>query len=156
MKKNNNQASEIMDFNTFKKFLLPGFIGFLIPGAGHLYIKDKKRGAIILILLTITFFSGALMNGKIYTPSMEGTKWDKIISLLASTAELGNGLYYFSTILFGNVRGELSSVYYEVGSIYGITSGLLNFLVLFSLYDLIARRKEKSIDDNNKFEHPVN
>ena len=148
MKKNPPIAGEIVSCDTSKGVVLPCLIGFLIPGAGHLYIKDRKRGMLIFVLLFITFFSCVFMHGKIYTPSFEGTRWDKMISLLASTAELGNGLYYITSLFFADVSGDLPSVYYEVGTVYGITSGLLNFLVLFSLYDLITKKKIETGKDN--------
>jgi len=158
LKKSEPIIENLGNTDILKEFVFPLAIGFLIPGGGHLFIKDKKRGMLIFILLFITFFSAVLMNGKIYTPSLnDGTSWDKMVSILASAAEIGNGLYYFGSIIFVDVAGDLPSIYYEVGSVYGITAGLLNFLVLFSLFDLIRRKKgmlPESLDtsDNKEIE----
>jgi len=159
MKKDDNLKDElpfagsISADDMMKGVVLPLFIGFLVPGAGHLYLKDKKRGMLIFVLLLITFFSGILMQGKLYTPSFEGTRWDNVVSLLATVAELGNGMYYLVSLVFADVEGNLPSVYYEVGSVYCITAGLLNILVLFSLFDLIRmKRKEKSPGNFAKIE----
>jgi hypothetical protein len=133
-------TTHMINNGKLKKVIIACLVGWLIPGAGHLFIKDKKRGMVIFALLTITFFSVILMHGKIYTPLREGQQSDKIIALLATVAELGNGIYYFATIPTVDVNGDLSSVYYEVGTIYGIISGLLNILVLFNLFDLIVKQ----------------
>src|SRR4030042_1486005 len=149
LKKDESIASEMVGNDVLKAYVLPLVIGFLVPGAGNLYIGDKKRGMFIFIILFITFFSVPLMHGKIYTPSMDGTGWDKMVSLLASIGELGNGVYYFGTLLFADTAGDMASVFYEAGSVYGITSGLLNFLVLFSLFDLIRSNRSNGVDNNS-------
>lgn len=42
---------------------LAGLLAWLVPGLGHIYLGFKKRGTILLIAITLTFWTGVAIGG---------------------------------------------------------------------------------------------
>ncbi|HEG42703.1 MAG TPA: hypothetical protein ENH94_01510 [Phycisphaerales bacterium] len=100
-------------------------LGWVIPGAGHLFIKERKRAIIIFATITITYVTG-LYAGSIgvidpafswawYIPQMMATPLTAFLAHIAST----NGIESF-----GNPR--------DIGQIYTSIAGMLNLLCIIS------------------------
>lgn len=100
-------------------------LGWIIPGAGHFFIKEKKRAIIIFITITITYVTG-LYAGSIgvidpafswawYIPQMMATPLTAFLAHIAGA----NGIESL-----GNPR--------DVGQIYTSIAGMLNLLCIIS------------------------
>jgi hypothetical protein len=105
-------------------FLLTvGLLAWLIPGAGHLMIKEYKRSFIIFATIILTFCIG-LYVGSIGVINPVGAKpWyiaqilnSPVVAAIGYQAKAGN---YF---VFGRPN--------EVGQIYTSIAGLLNLLCI--------------------------
>lgn len=105
-------------------FLLTvGLLAWLIPGAGHLMIKENKRALIIFVTIILTFCIG-LYVGSIGVINPVGAKpWyvaqimnSPVVAALGHLAKTGD--YY----VFGKPN--------EIGQIYTSIAGLLNLLCI--------------------------
>jgi hypothetical protein len=119
------------------KGLLFFFIGWAVPGLGHLLQKKIGRGIIFLLCLTGMTALGLVMSGRIFPFQLENP-----LTILAFFADIGNGLVYLLSRFLPIGIGELKNVTYEFGTAYLAGAGLLNFLVALDAYD-IARGKKK-------------
>ena len=103
--------------------LIVGLLAWLIPGAGHLMIKEHKRAFIICITIILTFCVG-LYVGSIGVINPVGAKpWyvaqimnSPVVAALGYMAKTGD--YY----VYGRPN--------EVGQIYTSIAGLLNLLCI--------------------------
>ena len=119
-------------------FLLTvGLLGWLIPGAGHLMIKEHKRALIIFVTIILTFCAG-LYIGSIGVINPVGAKPWYVAQIMNSptVAALGHlaktGDYY----VFGKPN--------EIGQIYTSIAGLLNLLCIVNAVYLAHLCKTKT------------
>lgn len=105
--------------------LIVGLLGWVLPGAGHLIIKEKKRSVIIFVTITVTFCMG------LYIGSIGVV--DPITSKICYTGQV---LTSPLVALLGHVtRGGTFAVYgkpSEIGQIYTGVAGLLNLLCIIN------------------------
>jgi hypothetical protein len=105
--------------------LIVGLLGWVLPGAGHLIIKEKKRSAIIFVTITLTFCIG------IYIGSIGVV--DPVASKVCYTGQI---LTSPLVALLGHLtRGGAFTVYgkpSEIGQIYTGIAGLLNLLCIIN------------------------
>jgi len=58
------------------------FLGWIVPGAGHVYIGRVKRGIILFVTITATFWSGVAIGG-VMTMDYEKERWWFAAEMLA-------------------------------------------------------------------------
>ena len=119
------------------KSLLYLFLGWLIPGLGHISLKRFWRGAIFFVCISSMIALGLVMGGKIYSFQTENP-----LTILAFFSDIGNALLYILSYLFPIGVGELKKATFEFGTAYIAGAGLLNYLVALDAFD-IARGKKK-------------
>ena len=71
------------------QFVAP-LAGWLIPGLGHLIQKRWVRGLLIFVSVTLMFFCGLGMKGKVY-----GFNLGDLLDMLGFVGDFGNGLALF-------------------------------------------------------------
>ena len=116
-------------------FLLTvGLLAWLIPGAGHLLLKEKKRALIIFATIVLTFCAG-LYVGSIGIINPVGAKPWYVAQIMNSpiVAVLG----YQATTGYYPVFGRPN----EIGQIYTSIAGLLNLLCIVNAVYLAHLRK---------------
>ncbi len=105
--------------------LIVGLLSWVLPGAGYLLIKEKKRSAIIFVTITLTFCIG------IYIGSIGVI--DPVASKICYTGQI---LTSPLVALLGHLtRGGAFPVYgkpSEIGQIYTGVAGLLNLLCIIN------------------------
>lgn len=119
---------------------LAGVLAWLIPGAGHLLIGERRRGLIFLIVITLTFWTGVAVG------SVQGTVAPHARKLwfVAQLGTGGNALTAYGLHKMISPESATSSkliatgnwLSAEVGVHYTGVAGLLNLLVII---DAIAR-----------------
>lgn len=116
--------------------LLICLVAWLVPGAGHLWLRRVQKGLTFLIVLPLMFGVGLALHGRIFPfePSQP-------LVALAALADLGIGLPYFVAWLLGYGAGSVVAVTYEYGNTFLIVAGLLNVLVVIDAYDVALGRK---------------
>ena len=111
-------------------------IAWLVPGAGHLWLRRTRKGLVFLVVLPLMFATGLWLEGRVFP--FEGSQ---PLVALASIADLGVGMAYIIARAAGYGAGRVVAVTFEYGSSFLIVSGLLNFLVILDVYDIALGRK---------------
>ncbi len=111
---------------------LTGLLGWLIPGMGHLFIGDRKRGIIILVTLTLTFWTGIAVGGVRSTVDPQQKKLWFMAQICGGThalAAYGMGVYSRGDLRKDQLaHSQWGST--EVALVYTGVVGLLNLLAI--------------------------
>lgn len=113
------------------------FLGWIIPGLGHISLKKYWRGAIFFVCLAAMTGIGLFMGGRIYSLQTENP-----LTILAFFADIGNGLLYILSRIFFFGEGNLKNVTFEFGTAYLAGAGLLNYLVALDAFDIALGKKK--------------
>ena len=113
--------------------LTTGLLAWLIPGAGHFFLKENKRAIIIFVTIALTFAMG-LYIGSIGVVDPAGS-WHWYIAQFMTSPVVG--------ILGHHTAAGGYPVYgrpNEIGQIYTSIAGLLNLLCIFNAVYLARLR----------------
>jgi hypothetical protein len=113
------------------------FLGWIIPGLGHIYLKKYWRGAIFFVCIASMTGIGLFLGGRIYPFQTENP-----LTILSFFADIGNGLLYILSRIFSFGVGNLKRVTFEFGTAYIAGAGLLNFLVALDAFDIALGKKK--------------
>jgi hypothetical protein len=116
--------------------LLVALAAWFVPGAGHLWMGQRAKGLVFLLVLPAMFATGLAIDGRIFPFEPQ-----QPLVALAALADLGIGLPYFIARAMGAGAGAVLSVSYEHGNTFIIVAGLLNLLVACDAWDLASGRK---------------
>ncbi len=126
--------------NTIVRAPLAGFLAWLIPGLGHLYLGHRNRGLVFLVIITATFWSGVAIGGMRSTVDPKERK----LWFIAQICTGGNTLSAWAlnqriTLTHARSGRPAQSTHWmraDVGVHYTGVAGLLNLLIIL---DAIAR-----------------
>jgi len=122
-------------------FLLTvGLLAWLIPGAGHLLINQKKHAIVIFVTIVLTFCAG-LYVGSIGVINPVGAKPWYVAQIMNSPIVAALG--YVATTGDYSVFGRPN----EIGQIYTSITGLLNLLCIVNAVYLAHLRKTETAGD---------
>lgn len=107
-----------------------------VPGAGHLWLGQRRKGLIFLIALPLMFAIGLASHGRLFPVDFS----EPLVGLEA-LADMGIGLTYFIAHGLGYGAGDVRAVTYEYGNAFLVVAGLLNLLVVIDVYDVAMGRK---------------
>jgi hypothetical protein len=116
----------------------PGAVlAWLVPGAGHFYLRRWGRGLLFLAVILTSLAIGVGLEGKL---------WNLVpgqpLSYLGTLTCAGLGLPYL-VLRFGlDYQGNLQSQGYEYGAAFILTAGLMNLLVILDAWDIARGLKE--------------
>ncbi len=119
---------------------IAGLLSWVFPGLGHFYLGDRTRGMVLLVTITLTFWTGIAIGGVRETVDPQRQK-------LWFTAQLLTGGNTLSALAWHEAdRAEQAKqgqalepshwASVDVGSHYTGVAGLLNLLVIL---DAIGR-----------------
>ena len=111
---------------------------YLVPGAGHLYLRRTARAVTFFIIVVLMFAIGLAVDGDLYTIGNTG---GSLLKLLAAFGSIGSGALYFIAVAMG-AHGDVTSITYEHGTAFTITAGLMNLLLVLDAFDIAEGRKE--------------
>ena len=111
---------------------------YLVPGAGHLYLRRTARAVTFFIIVVLMFAIGLAVDGDLYTIGNTG---GSLLKLLAAFGSIGSGALYFIAVAMG-AHGDVTSITYEHGTAFTITAGLMNLLLVLDAFDISEGRKE--------------
>lgn len=109
---------------------------WLVPGAGHLYLRRTGKGLLFLAAIGALFVLGVAMDSRLEM----NLGLDDLLASLFSLAQMAIGLPYFVARTLG-FPGEVKSVTFEYGNTFTAVAGLLNILVVLDAYDTALGRK---------------
>jgi TM2 domain-containing membrane protein YozV len=110
---------------------------WLLPGAGHLYLRRTVKGLVFLGAIGTLFVLGVAMDARLQM----SLGLDDILASLFSLAQMAIGAPYFAARALGFEAGQVTSVTHEYGNTFTAVGGLLNILVILDAYDTAVGRK---------------
>ena len=119
--------------NNIVRVFVAGLLAWLVPGTGHLYLGQRHRGVIFLIVIAATFWGGVAIGGVSNTVRpREKTAW--------FLAQISTGAHALAALGWKEALGDHQTAYswraQEVAVVYAGVAGLLNLLVIL---DALAR-----------------
>jgi hypothetical protein len=103
--------------------------------------RDKYRGIVIFVMLTLTFGIGLALKGTVIFPALHpGDEAFNVINILTFLAQMGYGSLSLLCLASRSLgipflQGQESYAFFDLASFYLIIAGGLNFLMLFNCYD---------------------
>jgi hypothetical protein len=111
--------------------------GWLIPGAGHLIQKRWVRGGLIFVSVTVMFFCGLGMKGKVY-----GFNLGDLLDMLGFIGDFGNGLLYFAARTMDWGEGAIFRATADYGTKFLVCAGLLNVIAAIDAHHIAIGKKQ--------------
>jgi hypothetical protein len=111
-------------------------LAWAVPGAAHLWLRERLKGLTFLIVLPLMFVVGIALEGRLFAVDLGDP-----LATLGFLADLGVGLPYLLARSFGYGAGQVTAVTFEYGSTFLIVAGLLNSLVVLDAMDIALGRK---------------
>jgi hypothetical protein len=118
------------------RFWAPLFLGWLVPGAGHLLLRRPIRAALVFVSVVAMFFLGIAMQGKLYSNAKD------ILDLLGLFGDLGSGLCFILSTLFGWGANTVQVTTADYGTRFMVMAGLLNVMAAVDAHNLSIGRKQ--------------
>jgi TM2 domain-containing membrane protein YozV len=115
---------------------LAAVIAWAIPGAGHFYLGRRARAVAFLALVLTSLGIGFFLDGSLYR--MEP---NQPLNNLFTLACMGMGAPYFISRFLFAYDGDILSPGYDYGSVFVITAGLMNLLLVLDAWDIGRGRK---------------
>lgn len=122
-------------------WLGPVALGWLVPGAGHIYLKRWNRGALLLVAIVGMFVFGLLMRGKMFEPT-DGDLFTMALNYGGFIGNLASGAPYFLATWLGYSQPELPGAVADYGTKFLVCAGLLNVLALIDAYEIAVGKKD--------------
>lgn len=120
--------------------LPPVVLAWLIPGAGHYYLKLRVHAAVLLVTIVGMFLTGILMQGRMFEPS-NSDLFTTVMTYGGYVADLCTGLLYFLTVGLGYHQETLPGAVHDYGTKFIVCAGLLNILAMVDAYEIASGRK---------------
>ena len=120
--------------------LPPVVLAWLIPGAGHYYLKRHLHGIVLLATIVGMFLTGILMQGRMFEPS-HGDLFTTVMTYGGFIGDLCNGLLYFVTVGLGYEQETLPGAVHDYGTKFIVCAGLLNLLAMVDAYEIASGRE---------------
>ncbi len=110
--------------------------GWLVPGLGHIIQKRYGRGGLIFASVTLMFFCGLGMQGKVY-----GFNLGDLLDMLGFVGDLGNGFFYFLAAGQGWGQTAILRATADFGTKFLVCGGLLNVIAAIDAHHIAIGKK---------------
>lgn len=124
---------------SFLRAPIAGILAWVLPGLGHIYLGERKRGLILLLAITLTFWAGVAVGGAGPTVNPRERKLWFMAQFLTGPQALVAYSMSNKALARAKVGNSVSLSHWlnvDVGIHYTGVAGLLNLLVIL---DAIAR-----------------
>jgi len=121
------------------RIALAGLLGWLLPGAGHLFIGERARGVIFVLAIGLTYWGGVAIGGVENTINVQERR-------LWFIGQICTGGHALATMAWDRALesepGERRAYgrAEEVSVVYTAICGMLNVLVIFDVLVRAERR----------------
>jgi len=115
-------------------------VAWLIPGGGHMMLKQRGRAALILASVTLMFLFGLFMRGSMFTPQ-SGDLLTILINCGGFVGDLASGILYLIATWLGYNQPDMAGHVYDYGTKFLVSAGLLNVLAMVDVYEIASGKK---------------
>jgi hypothetical protein len=115
-------------------------LAWIVPGAGHFFLRRSGRGILIFISVTTMFLLGLMMRGPMFEPQ-GGDLLTMLIYYGGFVAHIASGALYFVTIALGYNQPDAAGHVFDYGSKFLVGSGLLNILAMVDVHEIGTGKK---------------
>ena len=112
-------------------------LSLLLPGLGHAFLGERKRGAGFLALVGLSFAVGVALDGRLPRP-VPGHP----LEVAATATAASTGLMFCAAKLSGLGAGDPGSATFELGNGYILTAGTMSLLLVVDLISRGTRRRK--------------
>ncbi|MGI8785413.1 MAG: DUF6677 family protein [Acidobacteriota bacterium] len=112
-------------------------LAWVVPGAGHFFLRRWVRGTVFFVSVVSLFLIGLALDGKLF-----GAEFTDLFSVLKFVDNAAIGIFYFAGRTMDKGIGDLTSLSYEYGNTFLYTAGLLNMLLILDAFDIAQGRKQ--------------
>jgi hypothetical protein len=116
---------------------LVALLAWAVPSAGHFALGRKARGAVFAFVVFTSLAVGAELGGNLYRPTA-----GQPLSWFAAAGAIGVGAPYFALRLGAGYEGAPTGAGYEYGTVFLLSAGLMNILLVLDTWDIATGRKE--------------
>ncbi|UCD28362.1 MAG: hypothetical protein JSV03_14960 [Planctomycetota bacterium] len=132
-----------IDFNI--RLPIAAFLGWLLPGAGHLFIGERTRGLIFMVTIALTFWCGVAIGGVKNTVNPVQRSWWFLGQICAGSHTVV--VLYWSRHMENPPDAEKARLIAygrseEVSVVYTGICGLLNILIILDLLVRVEKHPE--------------
>lgn len=117
--------------------LLLSILAWLVPASGHLLLGKRARALGFAVIIAAAFSLGLYLDGNLHR-LVAGQP----LSLLATLGAMGSGLPYLVARFWFGYTGVPEGPTYEYGTIFLLSAGLMNLLLVLDVWDHAMGRKE--------------
>jgi hypothetical protein len=117
--------------------LLLATIAWLLPASGHLLLGKRFRAFGFVVALLVAFGLGLQLQGNLYRPTA-----GQPLSYLATLGAMGIGAPYFVARYGAEYQGRPEAQGFEYGTIFLLSAGLMNLLLVLDVWDIARGRRE--------------
>ena len=120
---------------------LPLFVAWMIPGGGHLMLKQRGRAILIAVSVTMMFLIGLMMRGAMFHLD-KGDLLTTVINYGGFVSNLATGALYLLTTMLGYSQLDVAGHVHDYGTKFLVTAGLLNILAMVDVYEIATGKKD--------------
>ena len=112
-------------------------LAWAVPGAGHFALGKRARALVFLAVVGCAIAVGVQLAGNLYrvVPGQP-------LSILATLGAMGMGAPYFALRFLMGYAGTPEAAGYEYGTVFLLSAGLMNLLLVLDTWDIATGRKE--------------
>lgn len=112
-------------------------LAWIVPSAGHFVLRKRGRAAIFAVLVLAALALGLLLDGNLHriVPGQP-------LSILFTLGAMGMGAPYFLLRVGLGYHGIPEAAGFEYGSVFLLSAGLMNLLLVLDVWDIATGRKE--------------
>ena len=114
-----------------------GLLAWLIPASGHFVLGRRLRALAFLCIIAASFAVGLQLHGNLHR-----VVGGQPLSVLATLGAMGSGLPYLMARWWAGYSGDPLGPTYEYGTIFLLSAGLMNLLLVLDVWDIATGRKE--------------
>jgi len=112
-------------------------LAWVVPSAGHFALGRQRRAALFAVLIVVALIAGVYLHGNLYRP-MPGQP----LSWLAAAGAMGVGTPYLVLRTVFGYEGDPTAAGFEYGTVFLLSAGLMNILLVLDTWDIATGRKE--------------
>jgi len=129
-----SQGLKKAEGDQFSRIAIACFLAWLVPGAGHLYLRKYIHGAVFFFCITTLVVAGIMMQGEMHSFMRQNAN-EGFLQWLAALGNIALGAYHFIIQATGLATGNIEARAYEYGTTFIIIASLVNLLVVFDAFD---------------------